>query len=258
MAGAILMTTLTSAMDILMLGRYVPAEQLGQYSLAKTLFLLTGFFATAFSQGLGGMVADRHMRGDRAGLLHVTKQTFQWIALGTLPVFAVFLFWGAQLAQLFGPSFAISPAVVAWLAGGQFVLALFGPMGWVLSMTGRHVLEFRILASGLVVAVVLSAIAVPAHGQFGAAIASFCAIACVNGARMLYVRRALGAFPFDLRLVLFAAGGVGLAFLAKLLAVRLPLGLFWNACAGVGVFVLCYAGACWWYISRSGAGRPGR
>ncbi len=256
MAGAILVTTLTSAMDILTLGRYVSAEQLGQYSLAKTLFLLTGFFATAFSQGLGGMVADRHMRGDSAGLLHVTRQTFQWIALGTLPVFAVFLLWGAQLAQLFGPSFAISTAVVAWLAGGQFVLALFGPMGWVLSMTGRHVLEFRILASGLVVAVVLCAIAVPSHGQLGAAIASFCAIAFVNGARMLYVRRALGAFPFDVRLLLFAAAGMGLACLAKLLAVRLPLGPFWSSCAGVGAFVACYAGAGWLYIRKSGARRP--
>lgn len=252
MSAAILVTTLTSAMDILMLGRYVPAEQLGQYSLAKTLFLLTGFFATAFSQGLGGMVADRHMRGDSAGLLHVTRQTFQWIALGTLPVFAIFLLWGAQLTQLFGSSFAISPAVVAWLAGGQFLLALFGPMGWVLSMTGRHVLEFRILATGLVVAVVLNAIAVPAHGQVGAAIASFCAIAFVNGTRMLYVRRALGAFPLDMRLVLFAAAGMGLAILAKLLAVRLPLGLFWNSFAGAGLFVLCYAGACWLYVRKYG------
>lgn len=255
MAGAILVTTLTSAMDILMLGRYVSAEQLGQYSLAKTLFMLTGFFATAFSQGLGGMVADRHMRGDREGLRQVTTQTFQWIALGTLPVFAIFLLWGAQLTQLFGPSFAIAPNVVAWLAGGQFVLALFGPMGWVLSMTGRHVLEFRILASGLVVAVVLCAIAVPAHGQLGAAIASFCAIVFVNGARMLYVRRALGAIPFNRRLALFAVAGMGMALLAKLLAERLPLGLFWSSCAGVGLFVICYAGASWLYIGKSGARR---
>jgi O-antigen/teichoic acid export membrane protein len=252
MAAAMLVTTLTSAMDILMLGRYVSAEQLGQYSLAKTLFVLTGFFATAFSQGLGGMVADRHVRGDSEGLRRVMSLTFQWIALGTLPVFAIFLFWGAQLTQLFGPSFTISPAVVAWLAGGQFLLALFGPMGWALSMTGRHVLEFTVLATGLVVAAVLCAIAVPAHGQLGAAIATFCAIAFVNASRMLYVRRVLGAFPLDGRLVVFAVAAIGLALVAKLVAVRLPVGLFWSSGGGLGLFLSCYAGACWWYLRRAG------
>jgi O-antigen/teichoic acid export membrane protein len=255
MAAATLVTTLTSTMDILTLGRYVSAEQLGQYSLAKTLFVLTGFFAIAFSQGLGGMVADRHVQGDREGLLRVMSLTFQWIALGTLPVFAIFLFWGAQITQLFGPSFTISPAVVAWLAGGQFVLALFGQMGWALSMTGRHVLEFRILASGLAVAAVLCFIAVPVYGQLGAAIATFCAIVIVNGSRMFFVRRALGGLPLDGRLVLFAAAGLSVAFAAKLASAQLPLGLFWSCCAGVGIFLPCYVAACWWYLHTTATRR---
>jgi O-antigen/teichoic acid export membrane protein len=123
-------------------------------------------------------------------------------------------------------------------------------MGWTLSMTGRHVLEFTILTSGLVVAVVLCAIAVPAQGQLGAAIATFCAVAFVNLSRMLCVRRVLGAFPLDGRLVVFAVAAIGLALVAKLIAARLPLNLFWSSGAGLGLFLACYAGACWWYLRK--------
>lgn len=253
MAAAVLVTTLTSITDILTLGRFVSAEQLGQYSLAKTLLLLTGFFAAAFTQGLGGMVADRHYHGDRAGVVDVLSTTFQWIALGTLPMFAIFLVWGAQLMPLFGgASFSINPAVVAWLACGQLVLALFAPMGWALSMTGRHVVEFAILAAGLVIAVVLCALLVPTRGQLGAAIATFCAIVFVNGVRMLYVRKALGVFPFGGRIFLFAACGLLLAVAARAVVGRSGLAQPWALLAGVGMFLPCYAAACWMYLRASG------
>jgi O-antigen/teichoic acid export membrane protein len=253
MAAAVLVTTLTNITDILTLGRFVPAEQLGQYSLAKTLLLLTGFFAAAFTQGLGGMVADRHFQGDRAGVVDVLSSTFQWIALATLPMFAIFLIWGSQLMPLFGgASFSIAPAVVAWLACGQLVFALFGHMGWALSMTGRHLVEFAILAAGLIIAVVLCALLVPARGQLGAAIATFSAIAFVNGARMIYVRNALGMFPFGGRIFLFAGCGLLLAVAARALSVRLGLAPTWAMLAGIGMFLPCYAAACWLYLHTAG------
>lgn len=251
MAVAVLVTTLTSTMDILTLGRFASAEELGQYSLAKTLVLLTGFFAAAFNQGLGALVAARHAQDDHAGMLHVMSLTLRWIALGTLPVFAVFLLWGAELTPLFGPSFAVSQSVVAWLAASQFVLALFGTMGWALSMTNRHLLELGILATGLVVAIVLCMLVVPAHGQLGAAIATFCAIAFVNGARMLFARRVLRGSPIDMKLLLMIAAGLLLALAARWLVAQFALGPFWSAACGIGLFLACYAVFGWRYIRGS-------
>ncbi len=248
MAAAVLVTTLTATMDILMLGRFVPAEQLGQYSLAKTLLLLIGFFAAAFNQGLGALVADRHLRGDRDGMLQVMSLTFRWITLGTLPVFAVFLFWGTELMRLFGPSFVVPQGVVTWLALGQLVVALLGPMGWVLSMTGRHLLEFAILAAGLLLVIVLTAIAVPAWGQLGAAVAAFIAVSFTNGARILWVRRTLSAFPFDARVLLLIAAGLALALAARWLSSHVGLEGFWRTACGIGLFVTCYAALGWRYL----------
>jgi O-antigen/teichoic acid export membrane protein len=248
LAVAVLVTTLTSIMDILMLGRYVPAEQLGQYSLAKTLLLPIGFFAAAFNQGLGALIADRYTRGDAGGMLEVMSLVLRWIALGTLPVFAVFLFWGAQITLLFGPSFAMSASVIAWLAAGQFMLALLGSMGWSLSMTNRHYQELGILVAGLVLAGVLCMIVVPRHGQLGAAIATFVAIAFVSVIRLLWACRVMRGIPFDAKLLAMMFAGIAIAALVRVLVAQWGLATFWDAATGIGAFLLIYAAVCWWYL----------
>lgn len=248
LAVAVLVTTLTSIMDILTLGRYVPAEQLGQYSLAKTLLLPIGFFAAAFNQGLGALIADRYTRGDTRGMLEVMSLVFRWIALGTLPVFAAFLFWGTHITLLFGPSFAMPAAVIAWLAAGQFLLALLGSMGWSLSMTNRHYQELGILVAGLVLAVVLCMIVVPRYGQLGAAMATFTAIAFVNVVRLLWARRVMRGLPFDSRLLVMVVAGLAIAGMARLLVAQWGLATFWEAVTGIGIFLSIYAVVCWWYL----------
>jgi len=257
LAMAVLVTMLTSTMDVLTLGRFGTAEALGQYSLAKTLLVLIGFFSAAFNQTLGALVAEKYFRNDRRGLVQVLSQTTRWIVLGTLPLFAVFLFWGSNLLLLFGPTFIVSQQVIALLAGGQFLLALFGSMGWALSMTNRHVLELAILVAGLLLSAVLCYVLVPAHGQAGAAMATFCSILFVNCARTVYARRVLHAFPYDANLLLIIAAGVALAFAAKLLAGVLGLPPFWSCAAGIGLFISSYAAWCWFGLLRRGVGLRG-
>jgi len=60
--------------------------------------------------------------------------------LVTVPFFAIFLFWGAQLTHLFGPSFAVSQAVDQWLAVvprlHDFLAFRHGPVD-----DGKHVIS---------------------------------------------------------------------------------------------------------------------
>jgi O-antigen/teichoic acid export membrane protein len=248
LALAVLVTTLTSIMDILALGRYVPAEQLGQYSLAKMLLLPIGFFSAAFNQGMGALVADRHAQGDHAGMLDVMTMVLRWITVGTLPLFAIFLLWGSQITLIFGPSFAISQSVIAWLAAGQFLVAMLGCTGWALSMTNRHYLELGILAAGLLLATVLCFGVVPEHGQLGAAIAIFCALAVVNLIRLVFARHVMRGFPFDLKLVAMVAAGLLLALLARVVVDRWHLAPVWSAMTGIILFMGSYALVSWWYL----------
>lgn len=248
LAVTVLVTSLTASMDLLTLGYFTTAEDVGQYSLVKTLLMPMGVFAAAFVAGLGALVAERYFRGDFAGVARVMSLSTRWVTLATLPVFAIFLFWGAQLTPLFGPSFATSQAVVAWLAASQFVLVIFGPSGWALSMTGRHFLELKILAAGLVAAAVLCWIAVPAFGQLGAAVAACVSVASANLVRVLFVRRFMGALPFGNDIFVITASGIGLAWLSKLALAPVSLSPLWSAVCGIGLFVVAYGIACWTHL----------
>jgi O-antigen/teichoic acid export membrane protein len=248
LAVGVLVGTLTASMDMLMLGRFTTAQDLGQYSLVKMLLMLMGVFGPAFTQGLGVLVAERHFRGDFAGMVRVMSLSARLVTLVTLPIFAIFLFWGAQLALLFGPSFAVSQAVVSWLAAGQFVFMIFGHSGWALSMTGKHVLELKILLVGLVIAALLCWVAVPAFGQLGAAVATCTSMAIANLARVLFVRRSIGAFPFGSDIIVITVSGIGLAWGSNVLMAQFSIPLFWNTVSSIGCFVLAYGIACWTYL----------
>src|SRR6185503_9374867 len=71
LAGCMIVTALTTNMDIFMLGHFATAQDLGQYSLIKTLLVLTGVFGASCGQGLEALVADRHFRKDFDGMVRV-------------------------------------------------------------------------------------------------------------------------------------------------------------------------------------------
>ena len=258
LGAAVLVTTLTASSDVLTLGFYATATEIGQYSLARTLLALLAFLTLAFNQSVGGLIAERYFRGDRAGVLRVLSHSFRWIALGTLPLFAIFLLWGAQLLTLFGASFAMPQSVIAWLAVSQFIAALLGPMGWALSMTGRHVLELRILLGGLLVAVVACAIAVPHFGQLGAAMGACAAVTFSHGLRLYFVRQVLGAWPVEAAVLRMLVAGVACAVCVRVLLAQLSVPPLWSAPLGIVAFLLCWAALCWRHLRGAFPGVPHR
>jgi O-antigen/teichoic acid export membrane protein len=250
LAVGVLVATLTSTMDILVLGRFADAEALGQYSLAKTLLLLMGVFGIAFAQGLGSLVAERFRRDDIDGVVEVMSLTARWITLGTLPVFAVFLFWGADLVLLFGESFAIAQPVIAWLAFAQFLFSVLGPAGWALSMTGKQLLELKTLTVGLATAAVVCLYAVPLYGQLGAAVATCMSVGIAHVTRLLFVRRHLGRFPFAPDLLVISASGLLLALVLDRLIAYMALPAMWSGLLATGVFAVAYVALAWLFLLR--------
>ena len=248
LAAAVLVATLTNNVDVLMLGHFTAAQDVGQYTLVKMLLTLMSVFGAAFVTGLGALVADRHFRGDHDGMVRVMSLTTRWVTLATLPIFAIFLFWGAPLTHLFGSSFAAPQAVVGWLAAGQFVFVVFGPSGWALSMTGKHVLELKILSVSMVIAAFLCWFAVPAFGQLGAAVATCASMTFSNLLRILFVRRSIGAFPFGVDIFAIIPAGIGIAWASDLLVAQFPLSALWCTVCGIGCFILAYGVAAWTHL----------
>jgi O-antigen/teichoic acid export membrane protein len=245
LALAALVTTMTGTIDTLTLGSFASARDLGQYSLVKMLLLQMGIGAAAIGQGLGALVAERHFRGDNAAVVQVLAQNARWITLVTLPIFAVFLFWGAKITLLFGASYSIQQPVIDWLATSQYVFLVFAPCGWALSMTGKHVLELKILSLGLALSAIACWAAVPAYGQMGAAVATFAAMVLANVVRILFVRSSIGALPFRGDVFLVTAVGLVLAWGTHEVTEQLDWPPLWSAIAGIAVFGALYAIICW-------------
>lgn len=245
LAGSMVVGTLTGSIDKLMLGYFTTAQDVGQYSLVQTLVVLIGLIGVAFNQSLAALVAERHTHGDVDGMVHVMSLSARWVTLATLPIFAIFLFWGAQLTLLLGPSFATSQTVVSWLAVSQFLVTVFSPSGWALSMTGKHVLELKILLVGLVIAALLCWLAVPVVGQLGAAVATCASLAVVNLGRNLFVRQLVGVFPFGSDIFVIMAAGIGLAWGGQVMVEQIALPPLWNTIAGIGFFLVAYGVVSW-------------
>lgn len=250
LSAAVLVTTTTATLDVLFLGHFATAEVLGQYSLVKMLLLLTGVVAGAFNQTLGSFVAAHHSRGDGDGALQAIRSTVRWIALATVPPVVALSFWGAALIPLLGESFRTSAAVVAWLATGQLIAAVLGSAGWALSMTGRHVLELGILVVGLCFAALACALAVPAYGPVGAAIATCSSIALTNGLRVLCVRRHFGSLPFGTDVVAIVAVGLAAAVACQGALALVALPPLAAAALGMACFASVYAAAAWTLLLR--------
>lgn len=248
MAAGALVVTLTSTIDIFLLGRFASADELGRYSLVKTLLLLMGLVGGSFNQTTGALVAARHSRGDPAGIVHVLSTTTRWVTFGTAPLLALFLVWGSSVTSIFGPSFAASAAIIGWLAAGQFLRAVIAPAGWALSMTGKHLIELAIVAAGLLAATLGCLLAIPTYGALGAAVATCLATAASNLARVLLVRRNLGRFPFGWDLVVIPATAIALAIACDWLVGRWSLQAEWHAVAACSCFVGVYVAAAWFWL----------
>jgi O-antigen/teichoic acid export membrane protein len=212
------------------------------------LLLVMGVLGAAFVQGLGTTVAALHFRGDRAAMRRAMVHSITWIARTTLPVFVVFVFWGADLMLLFGPTFESPPTVVRSLAAAQFVFVVLGPCGWALSMTGKHLLELGVLSLGLAVAAVLCWLAVPAFGEAGAAVAMAVSAAATNGLRVAVVRRRSGAWPFGTEIVWLTVVSLALGWISDTAVATVGLQSPWRAFAGSGCFLIAYIAGLWRFV----------
>jgi len=252
LAASVAATMLTRSVDLLTLGHYAPAAAVGQYAIMQLMLLLIGLFGMAFGQGLGAMIAARHAAGDTDGMARLLATNIRWLALLAAPLFAVFVFWGANIGLIFGSSYTLDPRVMFWLAATSLATALFHSVGFSLSMTGRHVMELRVLLGGLALSTVLCLALVPPFGQMGAALATFASVLSVNLWRIALVRRSVGIFPLRRDLMAIVLASVALA--AVVHSAIVPLGAskpVATAC-GLILFGLSYPGLAWYLLLRPG------
>jgi len=94
------------------------------------------------------------------------------MAAVAVPLVAIMILVPEQLLGIaFGPEFVIAAPALAIMAGGQLVVALRGPIGAMLSMSGNEPAQLKLTLAGFALLLVLAYVLIPMYGLTGAALA---------------------------------------------------------------------------------------
>lgn len=167
--------------DILMLGWFRSAEEVGIYRVAASAVGLIGFGMAALTSMLAPHFARLYSEEDACGLQRtVTLGTRAMMALA-LPVFLVFTLAGAPLLTFaFGEEFSSAYLPLVILSIGNLISVAVGAVGALLNMSGHERYTARGTLIAATVNLLLNSLLIPFWGVVGAALATSGSLALWN------------------------------------------------------------------------------
>src|SRR5690554_144419 len=168
---------LVTETDIVMLGIFRTAEEVGIYRVALQGALLTTIGITAANMVSAPYFSKFTFNSDKKNLENLAKQSARLAFFLALPTSLLFLIFGKELILLvFGPAYVSAYLPLLILAIGQTIHAAGGAGGLILNMNGYEKSTLLILALAACLNVILNFIMIPYWGISGAATATTIAI----------------------------------------------------------------------------------
>jgi O-antigen/teichoic acid export membrane protein len=184
--------------DVVVVGLYLPPDQVGIYFAAAKTMALVQFVFFAVKAGATPRFSALIAENDRQGLANFAGIAARWSFWPSLAVGAVVLMLGEILLGLFGPAFTAGYGLMVILFAGNMAKALIGPAEMLLTMAGRQQLCVAVYALALACNIALNITLIPIWGLAGAATATATAMAVEALLLHVAIRRALGIVVFAL------------------------------------------------------------
>jgi O-antigen/teichoic acid export membrane protein len=192
MYGSAMADVVMTFSDVLILGMFVTASDVGIYTAAARTALLTRFLLLANSAVAAPRFAALHAANDQEGLARLAVRSTMLTTVSSVPLLLMFMIFPQTILSVFGPQFEAGAHVLIILTIGQFVNAATGPVGYLLNMSAFHRIEGRIAVAGAVMTVGLCFALIPLWGIAGAAAANAIATAGSNLLRVYYAKVRMG------------------------------------------------------------------
>ena len=192
MYGSAIADVVMTFSDVLILGMFATAADVGIYTAAARTALLTRFLLLANSAVAAPRFAALHAARDTEGVARLALRSTLLTTISSVPLLLIFIVFPERILSLFGPQFEAGAQALIILSVGQFVNAATGPVGYLLNMSGFHRIEGRIAVAGAVMTVGLCFALIPFWGLLGAAAANAIATATCNLLRVYYAKTCLG------------------------------------------------------------------
>ena len=227
----------------LMLGYFRPPAEVGVFAAALRTSFVLPLVLDAFNAMFAPMIADLTNRRALDKLEDLFKVVTKWILTVSVPAFLVLAFYGGGILSLWGKSYRQGLVCLIVICAGQFVNCATGPVGYMISMSGRTRISLANAGGVLALNIVLNVMLIPRYGILGSAVALSASMAVVNLVRLAEVRWLLKMHPYRWdSLKPLAAGVLALSVAAAAGSILpLPENGVWPTLLGVLVFSAAYA-----------------
>ena len=173
------------------LGIWSTPSEVALFTAAQRTAMLMIFVLTAINTVVAPKFAHLHKSQNHEQLASVAYYSARLLSVVSLPILIIMFVFPKEILALFGEEFDNAAIYLQILAVGQFVNAITGSVGYLLSMSGNEKdLRNSSIVSGLIV-ITLSLILVPLYGGLGAAISVAIAIAMQNLLAVHWVKKRL-------------------------------------------------------------------
>lgn len=157
--------------DILMLGIFLGAEEVGIYRIAMQSAVLIAFVMQAVNMAITPYFVSLHQNNDVERLRRLLLASSKIVIGLTFPMLLILIAFGEHLLNIFfGPSYAGGYHALVVLGLAQFLRAAMGPLVSLLSMTGHERAAMRGILVAAAVNIGCNLVLIPVLGMIGAAI----------------------------------------------------------------------------------------
>jgi len=156
---------------VIMVGAFVPSDQLAIFHVCFRVAMLISFGLYAVDSFTGPRITELLTNGDRVELQKIVNRTTRLKFWGAVAAIIVLALAGRRILGLFGDEFVAGYPVLLVLAGAQLAQAAGGTVTRLISMSGHQDRSLYVFGVATIVALVLVAVLVPRYGLFGAAVA---------------------------------------------------------------------------------------
>jgi O-antigen/teichoic acid export membrane protein len=191
----VIFTTYFQELSLTIAGLYLPSEDMAVYSACFRTANLISFGLYAVNAIFSPQASHLMAEGNTAGLQSLIARSAQLRFWPSLAAVVVLVVAGDNILHIFGPDFGRGHLTLIVLGLSQLVIATFGPVTHIVTLSGHQTRSLRAFACTLVATGALNAALLPFLGMMGGAIASLLVTLLWNLWLQRIVVRAVGIEP---------------------------------------------------------------
>jgi O-antigen/teichoic acid export membrane protein len=181
-----------SQTDTIMVGILVNPTESGYYWSAGRLAGLVVFGLVAASAVVAPAISTCYSRGDTQRLQAIFDEVSKWVLAFAIFVSIALIVGGRLILGLWGESFVGAYSVLVVLVIANLINAWAGPVGFLMTMTGRQNVAAWVMGICAVLNILLNFLLIPLFGMVGASIATATSMSLSSITLVVYAKKYLG------------------------------------------------------------------